>query len=463
MRRTDSCMNCRDSREIVAHGLCAKCYMRHKRSEDTSDDPFGIYGRRSERRYIAERNKMLVNLTRIIKLVDETPCLSHEDTTTIKVTLQPYLLDRANALAPKKSQPELTVNTKYELTVDSKRQPVEGLLAKEAESTVNTDSQSTVNPESRPDTDPEPPASEPPKRKKTRPASSPKIPTFGYPGGKARLANRIAAMLPSGNRFVEPFAGRGNVYFYIAAHGMYPSYWLNDIQTAPFLFTLRIGHILAVPKPGKESLYQYRAAWRDETKSPLARNHCLLLEPYLCWNGGKYGQSGGTSRGTQAGYGKKIRLASEILRGTDTKITRLDYRDVLAQCGGGDVVYLDPPYLDANVKAYTDKTLDHQEMVEILKNAEFKWVLSEYEQPLYIEAFGEPALRIPVKRGTGKPGGGSKGQKDTVECFWTNFAVTQEGILSGLKPHLDADMVQISSGAGKPDRSEKIELVFSNV
>jgi len=116
---------------------------------------------------------------------------------------------------------------------------------------------------------------------------------------------------------------------------------------------------------------------------------------------------------------------------------------------------------NANVKAYTDKTLNHREMVEILKNAKFRWVLSEYEQPRYVEAFGRPALEIPVKRGTGKPGGGSKGSKDTVECFWTSFALTQKGILSGPKPHLDVDMVQISNGGGKTDRSEKIELVLS--
>ncbi|MGA7796131.1 MAG: DNA adenine methylase [Candidatus Acidiferrales bacterium] len=397
--------------------------MRHKRNDEVSDDPHGIFAGRSQQRYIAERNKMLVNLTRIIKLVDETPCLSHEDTAAIKVTIQPYLLERANALAPKKSQPELTVNTKCELTVDSKRQPVEVLPAEEAELTVNTDSELTVNPEAEPDTDPEPPVSEPQKRKKAQRASAAKIPTFSYPGGKARLAKRIAAMLPSGKRLVEPFAGRGNVYFYVASHGMYPSYWLNDIQTAPFLNTLRIGHILSVPKGGKESLYKYRAVSRDETKSPLARKHALLLEPYLCWNGGKYGQSGGTQRTSQAGFYEDLRLASNILRTTDSRVTRLDYREVLAQCGEGDVVYLDPPYLHANVKAYTDKTLDHREMVEILKNAKFKWVLSEYEQPLYIETLGKPALQIPVKRSKGKSGGGSKGSKDTVECFWTNFAV----------------------------------------
>lgn len=267
-----------------------------------------------------------------------------------------------------------------------------------------------------------------PRTQKHRPTTSEtKVPTFAYPGGKAKLARNIAALLPTGNRFVEPFAGRGNVFFHVAAHDMFRSYWLNDIRTAPFLSMMRIGDTLGVPKPGKESLYKYREVSRDKTKSPFARNHALTLEPYLCWNGGVYGQSGGTRRGTQAGYQRKLRQASEIMRGAETEITRLDYREVLANCGKGDVVYCDPPYFNGNVKAYDTKGINFPELVEILKNAKFKWVLSEYEEPLYVDAFGEPVLRIPVKRGMGKPGGGSKGSKETVECFWTNAELMKTG------------------------------------
>jgi hypothetical protein len=118
-------MKCDDEREIVAHGLCAKCYMAGRRADERLDDPSGLSPDRINRRHIAERNKMLVNLTRIIKLVDETPCLSHEDTAAIKVTIQPYLLERANDLAPKKSCPELTVHTKSESTVNSNDRPPE--------------------------------------------------------------------------------------------------------------------------------------------------------------------------------------------------------------------------------------------------------------------------------------------------------------------------------------------------
>jgi hypothetical protein len=135
MRKVDSCMNCGDEREIVAHGLCAKCYMVGRRAGERLDDPFGVSPDRINRRYIAERNKMLVNLTRIIKLVDETPCLSHEDQAAIKVTIQPYLVERANDLAPRKSEAELTVNTKSESTVNSNDRPPD---AEKSRSEVNS-------------------------------------------------------------------------------------------------------------------------------------------------------------------------------------------------------------------------------------------------------------------------------------------------------------------------------------
>jgi hypothetical protein len=117
MRRIDKCMNCGDQRELVAHGLCARCYMGQRREAEKRDEPSWASPDRSERRYIAERNKMLVNLTKINKLVDETPCLSPEDAQAIKTVIRPYMLERVESLAPK---PEVnTLTQQSELTVNS--------------------------------------------------------------------------------------------------------------------------------------------------------------------------------------------------------------------------------------------------------------------------------------------------------------------------------------------------------
>jgi hypothetical protein len=113
MRRIDKCLNCGDEREIVANRICAKCYMARRREAEKRDEPSWASPDRSQRRYIAERNKMLVNLTKIAKIVDETPCLSPEDAVAIKTVIRPYLLERAESLAPKLQVNTLTQNSEF--------------------------------------------------------------------------------------------------------------------------------------------------------------------------------------------------------------------------------------------------------------------------------------------------------------------------------------------------------------
>lgn len=78
----------------------------------------------------------------------------------------------------------------------------------------------------------------------------------------------------------------------------------------------------------------------------------------------------------------------------------MGYREVLQQCGPGDIVYIDGPYKNSDVKAYKQTDIDHAEMVDILLRANFRWVLSEYEDRgghgLY-RILGEP-IRIRLQK-----------------------------------------------------------------
>ena len=142
MRSIDKCMNCGDEREIVANRICAKCYMARRREAEKRDEPSWARPDHSQRRYIAERNKMLVNLTKIVKLVDETPCISPDDILAIKTVIRPYLLERAESLAPKLQVNTLTQNS--ELTpltpTDSPEVPAPEVneLTQESELSVNS-------------------------------------------------------------------------------------------------------------------------------------------------------------------------------------------------------------------------------------------------------------------------------------------------------------------------------------
>jgi hypothetical protein len=137
MRRIDKCIICGDERELVANGCCAKCYMARRREAEKRDEPSWASPDRSQRRYIAERNKMLVNLTKINKLVDETPCLSPEDAVAIKTVIRPYMLERVESLAP---MPRVnTLAQKSELTTINSAQVNES--TSQEESTVNSEHQ----------------------------------------------------------------------------------------------------------------------------------------------------------------------------------------------------------------------------------------------------------------------------------------------------------------------------------
>jgi len=112
-----------------------------------------------------------------------------------------------------------------------------------------------------------------------------------------------------------------------------------------------------------------------------------------------------------------VLAAKEILALTQPRITALDYREVLGQLGKGDFAYIDPPYYEADVPGYKNDTLNHREMIDLLLKAQYWWVLSEYDQPIYREAFGPP-------RATQRLVKGSSGTKEKrpvgTECLWWN-------------------------------------------
>jgi site-specific DNA-adenine methylase len=247
----------------------------------------------------------------------------------------------------------------------------------------------------------------------------PTAPSFAYPGGKVRMAATILPLIPpSGHIYCEPFAGRGNVFFAAAGILNYESWWLNDLRTAEFFECLRdYGDKLAVPPRSRAQYYQ---RWADYKQNDCP--YACLLEPYLTFGGGGYGTAGYCSSGrggvTRSGYQQTIRMAHDILRATGAVITGLDYKDVLCGLGPEDFAYIDPPYKDSDVRSYKNNTLDHAELVTLLRDASFRWILSEYEHPVY-KPLGKPVLRKTVQL-TGTRLGNGSGETRT-ECIWKNF------------------------------------------
>lgn len=226
------------------------------------------------------------------------------------------------------------------------------------------------------------------------------------------MAKLLVSLMPTeGRRYVEPFVGRGNVFWTAATELDFQGWHLNDIRTIPWLTAIRDhGHDLRVPRMTRT---EYLKRWAD---SKQGCPYALMLSPYLTFSGAGYGAAGFKGNRkvalTASGFQQSIRMAQNIMRATSPTLTALDYKDVLQDLGEDDFCYIDPPYMDAEVgKAYQPGDLDHRELVDILVRAKYRWMLSEYDHPMYIEAFGEPILKQDTETRHGRA---------RIECVWTS-------------------------------------------
>jgi site-specific DNA-adenine methylase len=99
------------------------------------------------------------------------------------------------------------------------------------------------------------------------------------------------------------------------------------------------------------------------------------------------------------------------------KITALDWLEALKGLGKDDTVFLDPPYLDGNVRAYRADDVDHEKLVRMPLKAKFRWVLSAYAHPVYA-GLGKPCHREDVQLRTTDC---DRVREKRQECLWKNF------------------------------------------
>jgi site-specific DNA-adenine methylase len=245
------------------------------------------------------------------------------------------------------------------------------------------------------------------------------FPAISYPGGKARLARTLVSLMPrQGRSYVEPFAGRGNVFWAAASSQLGFRQWaLNDIRTVPFFEAVRdIGDTVEVPEKSCVEYSRQREAFRRS--DPKA----ILLEPYFTFSGDGYGRGlQGKNGPTAAGYTRTLRACHRLLHTTKAIITGCDWTEFdWSSLTHDDFVFIDPPYLGGDVRSYKENDLDHEDLVRLLKAAKFKWMLTEYAHELYFRELGQPffikdmQLNAPNFRVT-------RGKERRLECVWKNY------------------------------------------
>ena len=274
-------------------------------------------------------------------------------------------------------------------------------------------------------------------------------PPFTYFGGKTAIADRIAALLPPHEHYVEPFAGSLAVLLakppskmetVSDLDGDLVNFWRmlrerpQDLERACALTPHARAEYLACYEPAADDLERARRVWVNLTQGRGGQ---------LRRTGWRYyaDPSGGASMPSYLGaYVSRLMPAAERL--TSVSLECLDALDIIGRYGQhtGTLIYADPPYLES-VRAKhvrgtvrgpqyrhelrTDK--DHQELAEALKAARAAVVLSGYDSPLYAELYdGWHRTEIGAQAGNGTA-------RARTEVLWSNRPLITGTLFDGLE------------------------------
>lgn len=213
-----------------------------------------------------------------------------------------------------------------------------------------------------------------------------------YPGGKSRVAEKIAALIPPFEEFREPFVGGGSVFIYLRQKFPGEKFWINDVYTdlAVFWQQMQANHKFLISQirhwknefqNGKE-LHQFLRENKnsfDETKQAAA----FFVFNRITFSGtteaGGFSQQAYEKRFTPSSI-ERLKILPEILNGV--KITNLDYKEIIEEKGEKVSIFLDPPYFSATNSALYGKNgnlhkiFDHRQFSETMRKCPHKWLLT---------------------------------------------------------------------------------------
>jgi DNA adenine methylase len=246
-------------------------------------------------------------------------------------------------------------------------------------------------------------------------------PFLKWAGGKYRILDRILQELPTGARFVEPFAGSCAVYlnvnFSVALVCDLNSDLINlyrHIQQEGENF---IQYCATFFTPENNTRPGYMALRDRFNASCEARERAamLLYVNRHAFNGLiRYNSKGGFN----VPFGKykktyfpltELRAFYRKMRSTATEFMAADFRSVFTRLKPGDVVYCDPPYVPlsqtASFTAYAGNAFQGQDQNDLATCAKEAWqkgihvVLSNHDTEITRELYSSAVLkRFAVQR-----------------------------------------------------------------
>lgn len=238
----------------------------------------------------------------------------------------------------------------------------------------------------------------------------PRLCSFPYQGGKARLRKWLVSHFPrEGNDYIEIFSGLGNVYYYARGVLKFNNWHLND--TNRFLKILSKSK-LEFPESVNKEEFQYWKNINNETS--------ILLEPVISFCGKNYGAGFRHQHPSHPPFNGKRYYANcleaqNLLSGA--KITNVsweyyDYSGLTTE----DFVYFDPPYY--GTKVFYNQ-IDHFKLIGLLNSLPCKWALSSYKHEIFDKLNYRRMINIQRNSEIKSQNEGKK--TPVVETLYTNY------------------------------------------
>lgn len=272
-------------------------------------------------------------------------------------------------------------------------------------------------------------------------------PPFAYYGGKTKLADQIAALLPEHTHYVEPFAGSLAV---LLAKPRSKMETVNDLDgdLMNFWRVLRdqpedLARVMDLtPHSRSEQVAAYGLDGVDDLER--ARRVWVLLSQgrgsTLRKTGWRfYRDPAGSSRSMPdylTAYAHRVPPVATRIHGVSLECR--DAFEVIHEYGKHPnvLLYCDPPYLatSRNSTNYRHEMAgpdEHAALAESLHNVKASVVLSGYHSPLYDDLFaGWHRVEMSAWTGNGIRGEATKTDGNRVEVLWSNRPIGEPHLFS---------------------------------
>lgn len=221
-----------------------------------------------------------------------------------------------------------------------------------------------------------------------------------YYGGKARLAKKIAALMPEHRFYAEPYSGSAAV---LLAKEPAEREVINDVdgRLVNFWRVLRdnpqeLTYKLLMTPYAEDEVVRARELSKDPVED--ARRYFVLCTQ--TYNGGGTKASSWSLSLTEGGWAPSsfnnsaMRLHALAERMQHVAIAKRDAFQIIKQFDRTDaVIYCDPPYVvdsRSGGEAYRHEQDDshHRELAKLLADSKATVLVSGYRSPLYEDIFG---------------------------------------------------------------------------